>query len=189
MRYSQQDKRNTKKRFSISLVLLWLFIVYYSLLFLPGCATQAKVQRLKESSAHYKLGVSYLNDQMTQQAFVEFQKAVELNPNERDSHYALGHIFVVQLKYDDADQEFKKALKIESTYSEAYNYLGKVYEQMSRQYEQKGELDKARGELDKAIRQYRKALDNPTYATPDRAHYNLGVAYQKKGQMDFISSV
>ena len=172
------------KPYTEKFVRIGLLIAAGSFLFVSGCATQAKVQRLKESSAHYKLGASYLNDQMTQQAFVEFQKSVELNPNERDSHYALGHIYVVQLKYDDAEQEFKKALKIDSTYSEAYNYLGKVYEQRSRQYEQKGELNKAKGELDKAIRQYQKALDNPTYATPDIAHYNLGVAYQKKGQMD-----
>jgi tetratricopeptide (TPR) repeat protein len=164
---------------------LWIGLLMsaVSLLFISGCATQAKVQRLKESSAHYKLGVSYLNDQLTQQAFVEFQKAVDLNPNDRDSHYALGHIYVVQLKYEEAEQEFKKALKIDSTYSEAYNYLGKVYELRSTRYEQKGELDKAKEELDKAIRQYQKALENSTYATPDIAHYNLGMAYQKKGQL------
>jgi len=172
------------KLFSLRFVFLWLLTVQASLLFLPGCATQAKVQRLKEASAHYKVGISHLNDQQTQQAFVEFQKAIELNPDDRDSHYALGHIYVGQLKFDEAEQEFKKALKIDPTYSEAYNYLGKVYEQRSALYEQKGESDKARGELDKAIRQYGKALANPTYATPEIAHYNLGVAFQKKGQVD-----
>jgi type IV pilus biogenesis/stability protein PilW len=161
---------NTLRGYPVSFILFWILITHYSLLFLPGCATQAKVQRFKEASAHYKLGISHLNDQQTQQAFVEFQKAVELNPDDRDSHYALGHIYFVQFKYDEAQRAFKDALKIDPDYSEAHNYLGKVYEQ--------------KGEFDKAIRAYQKALANPTYATPDIAHYNLGVVFQRKGQME-----
>jgi type IV pilus biogenesis/stability protein PilW len=175
---------NALRGYPVSLIIFWILITHYSLLFLSGCATQAKVQRLKEASAHYKLGISYLNDQQNQQAFVEFQKAVELNPNDRDSYYALGHIYVGQLKYDEAEQAFKKTLKIDSDYSEAHNYLGKVYEQRSALYEQRGESNKARRELDKAIHEYQKALANPTYATPDIAHYNLGLIFQRKGQFD-----
>lgn len=175
---------NMPHRFSMKFVFFGLLIAQWLLMSLPGCATQAKVQRLKEASAHYKLGISYLNDQQTQQAFVEFQKAIEFNPEDRDSHYALGHIYVGQLKYDEAEQAFKKTLKIDPDYSEAYNYLGKVYEQRSILYEQKGEPDKARRELDKAIRQYQKALTNPTYATPEIAHFNIGVAFQREGKLD-----
>jgi type IV pilus biogenesis/stability protein PilW len=161
---------NTLRDYPVSFILFWILITHSSLLFLPGCATQAKVQRLKEASAHYKLGISYLNDQQNQQAFVEFQKAVELNPDDRDSHYALGHLYFVQLKYDEAQRAFKKVLKIDPDYSEANNYLGKVYEQ--------------KGELDTAIREYQKALENPTYPTPDKAHYNLGIVFQKQGKLD-----
>ncbi len=165
-----QSRTNTMRGYPVSFIFFWILIAHCSLLFLPGCATQAKLQRLKEASAHYKLGMSYLNDQQTQQAFVEFQKAIEFNPDDRDSHYALGHIYVVQSKYDEAQQAFKKALKIDPDYSEAHNYLGKVYEQ--------------KGDLDKAIREYQKALANPTYATPDIAHYNLGLIFHRKGQFD-----
>jgi type IV pilus biogenesis/stability protein PilW len=157
-------------KFSIRSVFCAILIAYGLLWSLSGCATQAKIQRLKEASAHYKLGISYLNEQQTQEAFVEFQKAVELNPDDRDSHYALGHIYFIQFKYDAAQQAFRKALKTDPDYSEAHNYLGKVYEQ--------------KGELDKAIREYQKALANPVYATPDIAHYNLGLIFQRKGQFD-----
>ena len=159
-----------QRKFSIGLAFCGLLIVHGSLLSLSGCATQAKLQRLKEASAHYKLGISYLNDQQTQQAFVEFQKAVEINPNDRESHYALGHIYFRQMKFNEAQQAFKTVLKIDPGYSEAHNYLGKVYEQ--------------KGELDKAVRQYEKALANPTYDTPDIAHYNIGLIFQKKGQVE-----
>ena len=165
-----QGKTYRRNSFSMGLVFPCLLFTVYSLLFAPGCATQAKVQRLKEASAHYKLGISYLNDQMTQQAFVEFQKAVEQNPDDRDSHYALGHIYFLQQKFDEAEKEFRKAVKIDKDYSEAHNYLGKVYEQ--------------KGEIDSAIREYKMALKNPTYSTPDIARYNLGVAFQIKGERD-----
>jgi type IV pilus assembly protein PilF len=150
--------------------LFWLLIGHFSFFLLVGCSTQSKMQRYREASAHYKLGISYLTDQSLQQAYVEFQKAVELNPKDRDSHYALGHIHFVQRNYDAAEKSFKQALKIDSDYSEAYNYLGQVYEQ--------------KGDTDTAIRQYKRALQNSTYSTPDKAHFNLGNIYQKKNQTD-----
>ncbi|MGH7275334.1 MAG: tetratricopeptide repeat protein [Nitrospiria bacterium] len=166
----EQGKTYRPGSFSMAFVFPCLLFTVYSLLFVPGCATQAKMQRLKEASAHYKLGISYLNDQQTQQAFVEFQKAVEQNPNDRDSQYALGHIYFLQQKYDEAEKRFKTTLKLDKDYSEAHNYLGKVYEQ--------------KGNIDAAIREYKMALKNPTYSTPDIARYNLGVAFQTKGERD-----
>ncbi len=140
------------------------------LLGLAACSPEARQQRLREASAHYKLGISYLNEQMNQEAFVEFQKAVELNPNDREVHYALGHIYFVQMRYDEAVRSFRNAIRIDSDYSAAFNYLGKVYE--------------AKGEPEQAIRQYRNALKNPVYATPDKAHYNLGLVLLKQGKRD-----
>jgi Tfp pilus assembly protein PilF len=144
------------------------------LLLFSGCATGAKAQRVKTAQAHYKLGVSYLNDNSVQLAFVEFQKAVEANPDDRDSHYALGHIFFTQQRFDQAEESFRKALQISwikrlfhvpSDFSEAHNYLGKVLEQ--------------KGRWEDAIVEYRLALKNPKYLTPHLPYYNLGNAYMK----------
>ncbi len=139
------------------------------LLFLVGCATsQSRLKRENEASAHYKLGIAQLNENRIQEAFVEFQKAVEINPKNTDIHYALGHIYYLQGKNPEAAQEFKTVLKLDPEHSEAHNYLGKVYE-VNKQW-------------DDAIHEYQAALKNPKYATPQFAHYNLGLVYEKKEQ-------
>ena len=51
-----------------------------SLVMCLSCATMSKEERLQKASAHYQLGKSYLNNNNIQPAFVEFQKALELDP-------------------------------------------------------------------------------------------------------------
>ncbi|HET6464473.1 MAG TPA: tetratricopeptide repeat protein [Nitrospiria bacterium] len=130
---------------------------------LSGCSTTSSVQKEKNAQAHYKLGLSYLNDNQTQMAFVEFQKSIEANPKDRDSHYGLGHIYFTQGKFEQARDEFQKAIQIDPKYSEAHNYLGTVYERL--------------GDQKKAIEEYRKALANPQYFTPQYPHRNLAMVY------------
>ena len=109
-------------------------------------------------------------DQQIQPAYVEFQKAVEYNPNDRDIHYALGHVYFVQGNYPQAEREFKRVLKLDPDYAEAWNYLGKVYD----------EEDKT----DLALQQFDRALTFPQYLTPDLAQYNKGRVYLKRKQPD-----
>lgn len=114
--------------------------------------------------------MSSLNRGELQAAKVEFEKAVELNPKDRDAHYALGHIYYMWGKQADAEREFKRTLSIDSSFSAAQNYLGKVYEQ--------------RKDWDKAIRAYRKALENKKYETPQYAHFNLGIALKHQNRKE-----
>lgn len=150
---------------------MWsLWVVFCVPLAFQGCATQIKEQRVKEALAHYKIGLAHLDEQNVQQAYVAFQEAIELNPGDKDALYALGHVYFLQGRYDQAEETFKKILKLEKRYPRANNYLGKVYER--------------KGDLDAAIAQYRKALADPLYLTPDLSYYNLGVAYHLKGELD-----
>jgi Tfp pilus assembly protein PilF len=116
------------------------------------------------------LGYSFLIDQQIQPAFVEFQKAIELDPKDRDSHYALAHIYFLQQDFVKAERELKRVLKIDARYPEAWNYLGKVYDEQ--------------GRTDLALEHFDRALGFPQYATPDLAHYNKGKVYLKKGRTD-----
>ena len=103
--------------------------VFASAILFAGCAHQ--VDR-KQAEAHYKLGYSFLIDQQIQPAFVEFQKAIELDPKDRDSRYALAHIYFLQQNFGEAERELKRVLKIDDRYPEAWNYLGKVYDEQGR---------------------------------------------------------
>ncbi|MBI3802227.1 MAG: tetratricopeptide repeat protein [Nitrospirae bacterium] len=144
------------------------------LILIPLCAAcgmkEAQVKKEKEASAHYKLGVSYLNDTLLQKAFIEFQKAVEIDSGHRDAQYALGHVHFLQEDYNEAIASFKKTLSIDPKFSDAHNYLGKTYE--------------AQGKLDQAVSEYQEALKNPQYDTPEKPNLNLGMVYIKQGKYD-----
>lgn len=124
---------------------------------LPGCATSEGSAR--KSQGYYQEGIASLEyDQ--QKAFVSFQKAMKLDPNNKEARYGLGHILALQGKLVQAEEEFRAATKLDENYSEAYTYLGQVLEKQDRWTE--------------AIAAFRQALTNPLYATPDLARFHLG---------------
>jgi type IV pilus assembly protein PilF len=124
---------------------------------LPGCATsEGSVQK---SKGYYQEGLASL-DYDQQKAFVSFQKAVKLDPNNKEARYGLGHILALQGKLTQAEEELTAATKLDENYSEAYTYLGQILEK--------------RGQWKEAISAFRQALANPLYTTPDLARFHLG---------------
>jgi type IV pilus assembly protein PilF len=124
---------------------------------LSGCATSEG--SAQKSKGYYQEGRASL-DSDQQKAFVSFQKAVKLDPNNKEARYGLGHILALQGKLVQAEEEFTIATKLDEDYSEAYTYLGQVLEKQERWTE--------------AIAAFRQALTNPLYATPDLARFHLG---------------
>jgi type IV pilus assembly protein PilF len=131
---------------------------------LSGCATSEG--SVKKSQGYYQEGLASL-DHDQQKAFVSFQKAVKLDPNNKEARYGLGHILAMQGKFPQAEEEFVAATQLDENYSEAYTYLGQVIEKQDRWKE--------------AIAAYRQALTNPLYATPDLARFHLGRALAHEG--------
>ena len=131
---------------------------------LSGCATSEG--SAQKSKGYYQEGIASLEyDQ--QKAFVSFQKAVKLDPNNKEARYGLGHILALQGKLVQAEEEFTIATKLDEDYSEAYTYLGQVLEKQERWTE--------------AIAAFRQALTNPLYATPDLARFHLGRVLAHEG--------
>ncbi len=126
---------------------------------LSGCATSEG--SAQKSKGYYQEGLASLEHDQ-QKAFVSFQKAVKLDPNNKEARYGLGHILAMQGKFPQAEEEFVVATKLDENYSEAYTYLGQVLEKQERWKE--------------AIAAYRHALTNPLYGTPDLARFHLGRA-------------
>ena len=131
---------------------------------LSGCATSAGTAQ--KSKGYYQEGLASLEHDQ-QKAFVSFQKAVKLDPNNKEARYALGHILAMQGKFPQAEEEFVAATNLDENYSEAYTYLGQVLEKQERWKE--------------ALAAFRKALTNPLYATPDLARFHLGRALVHEG--------
>jgi len=140
----------------------WCAVV--GLMGVAACATGEESSR--KSQGHYQEGLASLNADR-QKAFVSFQKAVQVDPNNKEARYALGHVYALQGKLKQAEQQFRSALAIDDIYSEAHTYLGQV---LARQ-----------GKWDEAIRSYWTALANPLYATPDLARFHLGLALAHQG--------
>ena len=147
-------------------ILMFLLIALFS-----SCATTATENDIQKANAHYQLGMSYLNDNNMQPAFVEFQKALEFNPNDKDIHNTIGIIYLTKLQdYPKAIKHFQEALKIDKTFSEAANNLGSAYASM--------------GKFNDAIESYKMALTNPQYKNAAMALINMGMVYYKLSKYD-----
>ncbi|ULA64806.1 MAG: Tetratricopeptide repeat protein [Nitrospira sp.] len=133
-------------------------------LFISACA--ATEESVQKSQGHYQEGIATLSGDR-QKAFVSFQKAVQLNPKNKEARYGLGHVYAIQGKLALAEEELQAAIQIDDAYSEAHTYLGQVLA--------------SQGKWDEAIKSYRAALANPLYATPDLARFHLGRALAQRG--------
>lgn len=129
-----------------------------------GCATSEET--VKKSQGHYQEGIASLNSDK-QKAYVSFQKAIQVDPQNKEAHYGLGHLLAAQGKWVQAEEHFRAALSIDEDYSEAHTYLGQVLEAQDRWPE--------------AVQEFRLALANPFYTTPDLARFHLGRALAHEG--------
>ena len=67
---------------------------------LGGCATSEETKQ--KSKGYYQEGMASL-EKDRQKAFVSFQKAVQLDPDNKDARYGLGHLLVYQGKLSQAE--------------------------------------------------------------------------------------
>ncbi len=144
-------------------VLLWCTAVTFSLCSCAGLGTDEKIRK---ASAHYQMGLSLLNNNNIQPAFVEFQKALEFNPDDKEVLNIIGVIYLLNLEdYPKAIEYFQRALRVDPQYAEASNNLGVGYEKI--------------GRYEEAIQYYGKAASNPLYRNAEKALNNLGWAYYR----------
>jgi type IV pilus assembly protein PilF len=145
-------------------------LVSFIILSLCSCASVSE-KNIKDSNYHYQMGESYLNDNNIQPAFVEFQKALDLDPLNKYSHNALGLIYLMKLEdYPKAIKHFQEALEIDKKFSEAATNLGTTYAQM--------------GQYDKAIQAYKLAVANPEYRNAAKALNDMGMVYYRLSEFD-----
>ena len=120
--------------------------------------------------------IAYLND--TQKALSAYQKAVNLDPSNRNAWNRSGHIQYRLGNLDKAKEAYRTVLGLAGEDREiqavAYGNLGNIY--------------KTRGELDKAEKFYIKALSiNEKLGRPEGMAYqygSLGLIYRIRGELD-----
>jgi len=150
---------------SIRALCALLFIVL-----MGSCASTSHMEDIRMAEALNKMGSSYLNDGQLNEASIEFQKALSLDPKNKETLNYLGYISTRFKKYDEAISYYKRAISLDPEYADAINNLGVTYTELEN--------------WDEAIRQFERALKNPLYRTPARTYSNIGYAYYKKGDFD-----
>ena len=117
---------------------------------------------------HFNLGFALDKQGQTEEAAVQYQEALRINPDYEPAHTNLGLALDKLKRYDQAIHHFSEALRINPGYEKAHNNLGIT-------------LDKT-GRTDEAVIHYREALRlKPDY---ENAHNNLGLALEKLGRTD-----
>lgn len=129
-----------------------------------SCATPWDKQ---QADVHMNVGIAYLGGERFTDALKEFLQAEKIIPRDPRVHYYKGIAYLGKGLEEKAIEEFKKTLSLKSDYSEVHNYLGYIYLR--------------KGRWDTAIECFKKALSNILYETPEKAYFNMGMAYHGKG--------
>lgn len=117
--------------------------------------------------AHAELGGSYLVHNQLDIAQQELERALELNPDDPLSNNVMA-LLQIRLKDDaKAEQHFRHAIREQPEFSEARNNYAVFLCERSR--------------YDEAIEQFRLAIKNPLYRTPEQANANAGLCMLRKG--------
>ncbi len=118
-------------------------------------------------TAHNNLGDALFQKGNEAEAVVQYQTALQINPDYADAHNNLGNILLQKSRVDEAILQYRMALHLKPYDAEAHNNLGTALFQ--------------KGRVDEAIAHCQAALQiNPNYAD---AHDNLGNALMQKGSV------
>lgn len=136
-----------------------------------GCATQAereeKAAKLsKRVEIHTQLGANYLSRNQLDIAQQELERALEINSDDSQANHIMG-LLQIRLKQDDkAEEHLRRAVGEQPENPDARNSYGVFLCE--------------RGRLEEADKQFRAAIKNPLYKTPEQASLNAGLCQLKK---------
>ncbi|MGH7773014.1 MAG: tetratricopeptide repeat protein [Candidatus Binatia bacterium] len=127
------------------------------------------VDRAGPSAASYvNLSNALAKQGRIDEAIVNLQQALQVQPDYAVPHYSLGSLFAAQGKLEEARYNLQEAVRIDPDYAEAHNNLGNVLA--------------SQGKFENAIQHFRKAL----HLSPGRSeiHFNLANALVRQGYFE-----
>lgn len=123
---------------------------------------------LFSESRSIDLGISYLNQKNYELATKEFNKVLEVNPENETAHAKLGHVYLQQKNFPQAIAQFKQALKLNPRSIESLFGLGFYCFE--------------RGDIEEAINKFDYVLK--LEPNNEHAHFGLGLSYRQKKEFD-----
>jgi protein O-mannosyl-transferase len=158
-------------------------VIWSSLILSLGCATWSRTHVYANSealwrdviaknpnawSAHVNLGNAFLQVGKIQDAVVEYEAALKIEPFLAEPHNNLGTILIRSGQLPEAIAHYEQALRIKLDYPEAQNNLGLAL--------------MGAGEFAAAVQHLKAAIQlNPNYG---EARYNLAVILANQGKTD-----
>lgn len=150
--------------------------------------------------AHYYLGVVLQRTGKVDEAGLSYERALRLNPADKDITHLLGSFYIENELLDQAEQYFEEVYKQDTLSPQKFFFRAKIasrnedpdtaidlYDQAiersggnyAEAHLNKAILLKRRGLIDEAISEYRKAIS--LRANYEEAWYNLALAYRSIG--------
>ena len=154
----------------------------------------------QQAEKHYQAGLQLLNKQQNQNAIIEFDEAIILNPQLAEAYNNRGFAKQELKRYEEAIADYNEAIKINPQYADAYYNRGlakqelkryeeaitdyteaiKINPQYAEAYNNRGSAKLSLKRYEEAITDYKKAISlNPQHVN---AHYNLGLLYRLLGK-------
>jgi len=119
----------------------------------------------KEVRKHLRTGHSFYRKKMYRKALREFDKAIELDPDNYQAYFWRGRVYIKVDSLNEAKADFEMVIKLKPGYSEGYNNLGWLHMQLE-------EYDESIHYLSKSLEL--KPNDGWTYYTRGRCYYQKG---------------
>lgn len=145
---------------------------------LAGCASQQSEQGTEANrpdtsemvQRQLDLGVGYLRQGDYRRAKEKLGRALEIDPKNAVAHAMFGMLFQLEGENDLAEQYFKDAIRYDPDDAQARNSYGAFLFAQARYHE--------------AVEQLTKAAENRFYPNRSTVFENLGVAYEKIGDVE-----
>ncbi|ODS31830.1 MAG: hypothetical protein SCARUB_03042 [Candidatus Scalindua rubra] len=109
-----------KKFLFLQIFFIFLLLIFY----------EAPSYGQSEFSQYYNKGLEYYKQGKYDQAGKEFEKAIELKPNDVYALYGLGNTYYCKAKYDDAVKIYTKAVKVNPDYAKVHYSLSLAYSKL-----------------------------------------------------------
>jgi len=137
-----------------------------------GCgAPKAKPKDpASETATNIRMAESYYAAGKVNEALAILEKAAASQPGNAALRNYYGQLSFLAGRNAVAEASFLKALELDPHLTDARNNLGALYD--------------ATGRKDLAEKEFLKVLADFTYASPEKAHLNLGILYLSQGRQD-----
>ena len=167
----------------------------------PPTPTTAATPTLSAED-HVELGREYRDQGKLEEAAVEFEKAIELDPKDAEAYRNLGTAYGELGKWEESAAAYERAIELEPDFGRAYGDLAVTYYNLGRipealeagekavelapdyasGHNNLGVVYGAQGEIEMAIAEYEKAIElDPSDPDP---HNNLGIIYKEQGEFE-----